>query len=107
MRVFFNCLSYRIFSAILVQWPQYDIDFHRGLVEASGIAPLESFSDLLQAFFHESRPFLGLSTESKDFHIQIIEALHAEKLDVAADILRNHTRWQINLDQEESTVDKP
>jgi len=91
----------------IAQWTQYDIDFHRGLVEASGIAPLASFSDLLQAFFRESRPFLGFSTESKDFHIQIIEALHAEKLDVAADIMRNHTRWQIHLDQEESAVSNP
>jgi len=91
----------------IAQWTAYDIAFHRGLVESSGIAPLASFSDLLQAFFRESRPFLGLSTESKDFHVQIIEALRAEKLDVAADIMRNHTRWQISLDQEESTVKKP
>ena len=39
-------------------WIEYDIAFHRRLVEASGIAPLASFSDLLQAFFQESRSAL-------------------------------------------------
>jgi DNA-binding FadR family transcriptional regulator len=75
-------------------WIEYDIAFHRRLVEASGIAPLASFSDLLQAFFQESRGALVVSRNVRDMHIQIIEALHLEKLEVATHLLRDHTLWK-------------
>jgi GntR family transcriptional regulator, transcriptional repressor for pyruvate dehydrogenase complex len=75
-------------------WIEYDIVFHRRLVEASGIAPLASFSDLLQAFFQESRSALVVSPDVRDMHIHIVEALHMEELDVATDLLRSHTHWQ-------------
>lgn len=75
-------------------WIEYDIAFHRGLVEASGIAPLTSFSDLLRAFFQESRTLLGVSRDVKDMHLRIVEALRHGHLDAATELLRGHTRWQ-------------
>jgi GntR family transcriptional regulator, transcriptional repressor for pyruvate dehydrogenase complex len=75
-------------------WLEYDLAFHRRLVEASGIAPLASFSDLLQVFFHESRTALGVSRDVKQSHMQIIEALRAGKLDAATELLRSHTHWR-------------
>jgi GntR family transcriptional regulator, transcriptional repressor for pyruvate dehydrogenase complex len=75
-------------------WIEYDITFHRRLVAASGIAPLSSFSDLLQAFFDESRTALVVSRDVKDAHAGIIEALRNEKLQAAMDLLRGHTHWQ-------------
>jgi GntR family transcriptional regulator, transcriptional repressor for pyruvate dehydrogenase complex len=70
----------------------YDIAFHRALVEASGIAPLASFCDLLQAFFQK---FRGIEYNNPAFgnqHLEIVEALRAEKLDTAIDVLRTHVR---------------
>jgi GntR family transcriptional regulator, transcriptional repressor for pyruvate dehydrogenase complex len=75
-------------------WLEYDFAFHRRLVDASGIAPLASFSDLLQAFFHESRDALGVSREVKNAHVGIVDALRAGDLTVATDLLRTHTHWQ-------------
>jgi GntR family transcriptional regulator, transcriptional repressor for pyruvate dehydrogenase complex len=75
-------------------WIKYDIAFHRRLVEASGIAPLASFADLLQAFFQESRMFLAVSHDVKDMHVRIVESLRAGKLDAATDLLRTHTHWR-------------
>jgi GntR family transcriptional regulator, transcriptional repressor for pyruvate dehydrogenase complex len=74
-------------------WIEYDIAFHRGLVEASGIAPLTPFSDLLRAFFQESREALGVSHEVRDAHLRIVAALRAGELAAATDLLRRHTHW--------------
>jgi GntR family transcriptional regulator, transcriptional repressor for pyruvate dehydrogenase complex len=70
----------------------YDIAFHHALVEASGIAPLSSFCDLLQAFFQKVR---GIEYNNPAFgnqHLEIVEALRMEKLDTAIDVLRSHVR---------------
>jgi DNA-binding FadR family transcriptional regulator len=75
-------------------WIEYDVAFHRRLVEASGIAPLASFSDLLQAFFQQSRAVLRVSRDVRDMHLQIIEALRMGKLDAATELLRSHTHWR-------------
>jgi GntR family transcriptional regulator, transcriptional repressor for pyruvate dehydrogenase complex len=75
-------------------WMDYDIAFHRRLVEASGVGPLASFSDLLQAFFQKSRGALAISHDVKDMHVRIVEALNAGELNVATELLRNHTFWQ-------------
>jgi DNA-binding FadR family transcriptional regulator len=74
------------------QWIEHDIAFHRALVEASGIAPLASFCDLLQAFFHKFRGSLHGLPGGKDTHIEIIECLRTGKLDTAVDLLRSHVR---------------
>jgi GntR family transcriptional regulator, transcriptional repressor for pyruvate dehydrogenase complex len=74
------------------RWIEYDIAFHRGLVEASDITPLASFCDLLQAFFHKYRPVLRGIRGSKADHCQIVEALRTEDLDTAIKLLRSHMR---------------
>jgi GntR family transcriptional regulator, transcriptional repressor for pyruvate dehydrogenase complex len=71
---------------------EHDIAFHRALVEASGIAPLASFCDLLQAFFREYRHVLRVNPRAKSKHFRIIEALQKGKLDRAVDLLRCHLR---------------
>ncbi len=74
-------------------WTEYDFAFHRRLVEASGIAPLASFSDLLQTFFRELRDVLRVSPDVKNAHVQIVDALQAGDLGTATDLLRTHTHW--------------
>lgn len=74
------------------RWIDYDIAFHRGLVEASDITPLESFCDLLQAFFHKFRPVMRGVSGSVEDHCQIVEALHLQDLDAAVKLLRGHVR---------------
>ena len=75
------------------RWIEYDIAFHRGLVEASGLAPLASICDLLQAFFHKFRTAMGDVRKGKEEHQRIVEALRSEKLDSAVDLLRHHLKW--------------
>ena len=72
------------------RWIDYDIAFHRGLVEASGIAPLGSFCDLLQTFFQKYRSMLHGVKGSVEHHREIVEALHAGDLDLATTLLRHH-----------------
>ena len=72
---------------------EYDIAFHRGLVEASGLSPLVSFCDLLQAFFHKFRTKLfeiGDARGGLHQHYQIIDFLRDGKLDEANAIMRSH-----------------
>jgi GntR family transcriptional regulator, transcriptional repressor for pyruvate dehydrogenase complex len=71
---------------------EYDIAFHRALVEACGIAPLASFCDLLEAFFQKVRGTVPPNPNFKNQHIEIVEALRAEKLGMAIDLLRSHVR---------------
>jgi GntR family transcriptional regulator, transcriptional repressor for pyruvate dehydrogenase complex len=73
-------------------WITYDINFHRALVEASGIAPLASFCDLLAAFFHKVRDRTGPNPRLSDIHAGIVEALHCGEHASAVDLLRNHLR---------------
>ena len=77
---------------------EYDIAFHRALVDASGIAPLASFCDLLQAFFQTVRGVMRGNPAFKNQHIDILEALRTEKLGTAIDLLRNHVRCYEELE---------
>ena len=70
----------------------YDIAFHRALVEASGIAPLASFCDLLEAFFQKVRGTVPPNPNFRNQHIEILDALCTEKLGAAIDLLRSHVR---------------
>jgi GntR family transcriptional regulator, transcriptional repressor for pyruvate dehydrogenase complex len=72
------------------RWIDYDIAFHRGLVEASDITPLASFCDLLQTFFQKYRPMLRGIKGSTETHFEVVEALHDGKLDRAIDLTRHH-----------------
>ena len=71
------------------RWIQYDITFHRGLVNASNVTPLASFCDLLEAFFHKfrDRTARGDRHGGWEAHCRIVEALHEENLDDAVDLL--------------------
>lgn len=71
-------------------WIDYDIAFHRGLVEVSDIAPLASFCDLLQAFFRKYRKTLHGVTGNVEDHRAIVEHLRAGNLDAATRVLRQH-----------------
>ena len=75
------------------EWINYEIAFHRGLVVASGLAPLASLCDLFQAFFHRFRAEVGTLQAGKEQHLQIVEALHNGKLDAAERILRSQLTW--------------
>ena len=75
------------------RWIEYDVAFHRGLVEASGLAPLVSICDLLQAFFHKFRAAMGDVRKGKDTHCQIVDALNNGELDAAVGLLRHHLSW--------------
>ncbi len=77
------------------QWIDYDIAFHRGLVDASDITPLASFCDLLQAFFkkYRDRMVVGNFRGGQKQHLQIVDALRDGKLDTAIDLLRCHLSW--------------
>jgi GntR family transcriptional regulator, transcriptional repressor for pyruvate dehydrogenase complex len=72
---------------------EHDMVFHRALVEASGIEPLASFCDLLQAFFHKFQNVLRDDPVLKERHVEIVEALRKEKLEKAIALLRNHLHY--------------
>jgi GntR family transcriptional regulator, transcriptional repressor for pyruvate dehydrogenase complex len=70
---------------------KYDIAFHRGIVEASGLTPLVSICDLLQAFFRKFRSEVANNVQAASkSHGAIVEALHQGNLDSAIDQLRAH-----------------
>ncbi len=77
------------------RWIEYDIAFHRSLVDASDVTPLASFCDLLQAFFRKFRDRMVSDNARGDRkgHIQIVENLHKGKLDAAIKLLRRHMSW--------------
>ena len=75
------------------RWVEYDIAFHRGLIDASGLAPLASFCDLLQAFFHKFRPAMGGVPGDSETHCRIVEELRAGHLEAATELLRHHLRF--------------
>ncbi len=69
-----------------------DIAFHRALLDASGLAPLVAFNDLLQIFFLRFRE----SVKKADWqpgiagHLRIIDALREQNVTQASDELRQH-----------------
>jgi GntR family transcriptional regulator, transcriptional repressor for pyruvate dehydrogenase complex len=78
------------------RWIQYEIAFHRGLVEASELAPLASFCDLLQAFFHKYRPIMSGHQGDHQTHIRIVEELRAGHLETATQLLRSQYDFYFN-----------
>jgi DNA-binding FadR family transcriptional regulator len=76
----------------LEAWIALDIAFHRKLLDASGLAPLVAFNDLLQVFFQKFRVSVQkaewkLGIES---HQRIIDALRDQNVAQAIDELRRH-----------------
>jgi GntR family transcriptional regulator, transcriptional repressor for pyruvate dehydrogenase complex len=74
------------------RWIEYDIAFHHGLVDATGITPLASFCDLLQTFFQKFRVTMGGFRGDRAAHCQIVELLRAGRLVPAIDLLRDHMK---------------
>ena len=76
----------------LQDWIDLDIQFHRALIEASGLAPLVAFSNLLQVFFQQFRDSIK-KAEWRDgitSHQRLIDALAGGRLSRAENELRGH-----------------
>jgi GntR family transcriptional repressor for pyruvate dehydrogenase complex len=70
----------------------HDIEFHRSLLEASGLEPLVAFGDLLQVFFRRFRDSVKKAERQQgvEGHQRILDLLAAGKVDAAAKELRVH-----------------
>ena len=71
---------------------ELDIAFHRRLVEASGLSPLLTFSDLLAVFFRKFRESLRHADWEAgiESHQRLIDALRAGRLAAAREELQQH-----------------
>lgn len=69
-----------------------DIQFHRSLLEASGLRPLVAFGDLLHVFFQRFRESVKRAgwTKGVESHRRLVEYLAAGHLDKATSELRKH-----------------
>lgn len=74
------------------KWIELDIAFHRALLDASGLAPLVAFNDLLQIFFLRFRESVKKADRkpSIESHQRIIDALRDQNVNRASDELRDH-----------------
>jgi DNA-binding FadR family transcriptional regulator len=76
----------------LQEWIDLDIEFHRTLLDASGLSPLVAFGDLLQIFFQRFRDSVK-KAEWKDgieTHQRIIDSLRDQNVQQATAELRKH-----------------
>jgi DNA-binding FadR family transcriptional regulator len=74
------------------------VDFHRSLVEASGIEPLVAFNDLLQVFFKRFESNISASANrysGVESHTRIVNALRDGQLEIAEQELRKHLSYNI------------
>ena len=78
---------------------ELDIAFHRKLLDASGLAPLVAFNDLLQIFFRRFRVNMQMTGWQFDpeEHRRIIDALRDQDVARAIDELRNHIEFHKRL----------
>lgn len=69
-----------------------DIQFHRTLMEASGLQPLVAFGDLLHLFFQRFRESVKRAdwATGLESHRRLVDFLAAGKLDAATTELRDH-----------------
>lgn len=76
----------------LQAWIDLDIEFHRTLLESSGLAPLVAFGDLLHVFFQRFRESVEKAQwqAGAESHQRIIDALRNGEIAVATDELRRH-----------------
>jgi DNA-binding FadR family transcriptional regulator len=76
----------------LQEWIDLDIAFHRDLLDASGLAPLVAFNDLLQVFFMKFRESVKKAEWRRgiESHQRIIDALREERVTDAIEELRQH-----------------
>lgn len=76
----------------LEDWLKLDIEFHRALIDASGLQPLVAFGDLLQVFFRRFRDSVK-KTEWKagtESHQRIIYDLKDQNVERAVEELKAH-----------------
>jgi GntR family transcriptional regulator, transcriptional repressor for pyruvate dehydrogenase complex len=76
----------------LQRWVTLDIQFHRCLLESSGLSPLIVFNDLLAVFFKRFRESVKKAEwqEGTDSHQRLIDHLAQGRLDAACADLREH-----------------
>ncbi len=74
-----------------------DCDFHRRLLAISGNSILLAFSNLLQTFFAARVTPPESSQQATRDHIQLIEALEYNNLELARGIMRKHLHKYDNL----------
>lgn len=76
----------------LQTWIDLDIEFHRTLLESSGLAPLVAFGDLLHVFFQRFRESVKKAQwqAGAESHQRIIDALRDGEIAAATDELRQH-----------------
>jgi len=76
----------------LKTWIALDIQFHRSLLEASGLQPLVAFGDLLHVFFQRFRESVKRAEwkQGIESHQQIVDHLAAHRVDAAVAELRAH-----------------
>jgi GntR family transcriptional regulator, transcriptional repressor for pyruvate dehydrogenase complex len=76
----------------LQEWIDLDIAFHRALLEASGLAPLVAFNDLLQIFFQRFRESVKKAEWKRgvESHLRMIDCLRDQRLAEACDEMRRH-----------------
>jgi len=76
----------------LKTWIELDIEFHRTLLESSGLTPLVAFGDLLRIFFQRFRESVKKAEWKTgiDSHQKIVALLAAGHVDRAASELRRH-----------------
>jgi GntR family transcriptional repressor for pyruvate dehydrogenase complex len=76
----------------LKTWIELDIQFHRTLLEASGLQPLVAFGDLLHVFFQRFRESIKKAEWQVgiESHQLLVDLLAAGRVVEAATELRNH-----------------
>ena len=76
----------------LQTWIELDIEFHRTLLESSGLTPLVAFGDLLHVFFQRFRESIKMAQwqAGAESHRRIIDALRDGEIAAATDELRQH-----------------
>lgn len=79
-------------TSSLQEWIELDIEFHRLLVESSGLSSLSSFAELLALFFRSFRESVKAGEWKKgvESHQTIIDALRDGRIDAAREELRIH-----------------
>jgi GntR family transcriptional regulator, transcriptional repressor for pyruvate dehydrogenase complex len=76
----------------LQDWIELDIEFHRALIESSGLMPLVAFGDLLQIFFRQFRDSVKKAEwkEGIKSHQRLINDLRDQNLERATEELKAH-----------------
>jgi GntR family transcriptional repressor for pyruvate dehydrogenase complex len=88
----------------LQAWIDRDIEFHRALLDASGLTALVAFNDLLQIFFQRFRASVKMAEWKKgvESHQRVLDLLEADDVTGAVEELRSHIESHKSRMQENS-----